>query len=247
MNRAKNAIAKINAGDKIVIHLLGNKVGRIGEVVRIETDQWKPLIPEGKQYPDGEMGRHILVRWDPLNAPQRSDSVIELPPKAQFTKGISRATICEIPDWKYRQIEKVVCNPKHWVPYASHVFAEEESISNYLGTHPENLEDGLQRNPDQQVREKIFRDKTRADVLLIDRNGKHVIIECKQGTPTPENVEQLRGYLKHGEKEFGYYPRGILLHGGTGTIPSDVKRQIRKKPRIEVVRYSFSVVFNQSE
>lgn len=241
MSAAKNACAAMRPGDKIAVQLLGNKVGRIGEIVRVEADKWRPLIPISKQHRYGEMGRHILVRWDLLNGPPSSEHVIELPPEARFTPGIRRATICRMPPALYRRIAKVAKDRRYWVHYSPHVFAEEQAISDYLATYPEKLEDGLQPHPSREVREKVFPDKTRADVLLLDRAGKPVIVECKQGTPTKENVDQLRSYLRHGCREFGNYPRGILVHGGAGTLLPVVRRAIRKRPRIEVVRYSLAV------
>lgn len=247
LSAAVNATEAMRPGDKIVVQLIGSKVGRIGEIVRVEVAAWRPLIPVSKVHPDGEMGRHILVRWDVVNGPPSSDLVIELPPEARFTPGIRRATICKMPAQMYRRIEKVYQDRKYWVPYAPHVFGEEKAISDYLATYPERFEDGLQPHPSRKVREKLFPDRTRADVLLIDRSGKPVIVECKQGTPNKEHVNQLRNYLKHGRREFGAYPRGILVHGGAGTLPSSVRREARKHPKIEVVRYSLAVGFHSAD
>ena len=247
LSAAVNATAAMQPGDKIIVQLIGSRVGRIGEIVRVEAAKWRPLITVSKVHPDGEMGRHILIRWDAINGPPSPDLVVELPPQARFTSGIRRATICRVPAPMYRRIEKAYRDRKFWAPYSPHVFAAEKSVSDYLATYPQRFEDGMQPHPSRKVREKLFPDKTRADVLLIDRHGNPVIIECKQGTLTKENVEQLRNYLRHGRKEFGSYPRGILVHGGASTLPSAVRRAIRKVPKIEVFRYTFEVGFQAGE
>lgn len=70
-SRARSALHKIEVGDCIIVSLRGNRVGRLGEVTgkAIEDNDWKPLVPLTKDYPDGEMGRRIFVRWDLNHGP----------------------------------------------------------------------------------------------------------------------------------------------------------------------------------
>ncbi|MGD0651277.1 MAG: hypothetical protein ABSA97_09090 [Verrucomicrobiia bacterium] len=247
-SRARNALKAMKVGDKIVVQLKHNRIGRIGEVTGLEVqdDQWNPLVPRSKKEPLGEMGRRILVRWDLVNGPLDPDLVVKLPPNARLTVGILRPTICELPPKLFWRIKKAAADKANWVGISSHVFRHEESISDFLGSFPHRLEDGLQPYPSMRVRESVFSDGTRSDVLLIDRNERPVIIECKQGTPTIANINQLREYLRRAGRVIGKKDRGILVHGGTGKLSRDVKRHSLKHPRIEIVRYSFDVNFEQT-
>jgi len=95
------------------------------------------------------------------------------------------------------------------------------------------------------VREKVFTDRTRADVLLLDRKERPVIVECKQGDPMPEYLTQLRGYMRKLQKETGQKKdvRGILVHGGSQKLRSEVVRAAGMAPRVEIVQYRLQVDF----
>ena len=246
-SRVRNALKAIEVGDKIVVQLNNNRVGRIGEVVRKEVGdkEWKPLVPVSRQESVGEMGRSIIVRWDLVNGPVDQDLVVELPPSARLTPGLVRPTICPLPRQMFKKIAAAVSDRKNWVSISSHAFSLEKSISDYLGTYPHRLEDGLQPYPSLKVRENVFADGTRSDVLLLDRNDKPVIVECKQNTPTIRDIEQLRGYLRKAGRVIGKKVRGILVHGGPAKLPANVKRHSRRHPRIEIIRYSVAVDFSQ--
>ena len=82
---------------------------------------------------------------------------------------------------------------------------------------------------------------SRSDVLLIDRNERPVVVECKQGAPALEHVRQIRNYMKNLCRETGKKPRGILVHGGARMLHRDVRREINQKPQIEAVQYSLKV------
>ncbi len=247
-SRARNALREIHPGDKIVVQLRGNRIGRIGEVVRLAVGdrEWDPLVPRSKREPIGEMGRRIIVRWDLVNGPTDPDLVVLLPPGARLTPGILRPTLCEMPRKLFKKIERAVADKSNWVPISAHVFRHEESISDFLGSYPHHLEDGLQPYPSLKVREAVFSDRTRSDVLLIDRAENPVIIECKQGSPTMANIDQLRGYLRKAARVIGKRVRGILVHGGAGKLSAQVRRHSLRHPRVEVVRYSIAVNFSQS-
>ena len=54
-SRVRNALKAVEIGDKVVVQLNHNRVGRIGEVIRKEVGdkEWTPLVPRSKQYPHG--------------------------------------------------------------------------------------------------------------------------------------------------------------------------------------------------
>ena len=77
-------------------------------------------------------------------------------------------------------------NSANWVSLLSH-FDYERALSGYIATYPHHLEDGLVPYPYHQVREKGFPDRTRLDVLLLDqKTGWPVVVECKQDAPRVE-------------------------------------------------------------
>lgn len=182
---ARNCIKRVQEGDFVVVQLRGNRVGRIGEVIRknVRDEEWQPLVPPSKEEQYGEVGRRILVRWDLTVGPFDPDMVVELPPSARLPKRVIRPTIREIDSSTFRLITESMQDDANWVSLLSH-FEYERSLSDYIGTFPHYLEDGLQPYPSAKVREKIFPDRTRSDVLLIDREGNPVVVECKQGSPT---------------------------------------------------------------
>lgn len=70
-NIARNALMKMEIGDRVAVALRGLRVGRIGEVTSkaVKDDEWNPLVPVGPGINFGEMGRRILVRWDLTTGP----------------------------------------------------------------------------------------------------------------------------------------------------------------------------------
>lgn len=62
-----------------------------------------------------------------------------------------------------------------------------------------------------------FSDRTRSDVILQDRHGVTVLVECKQHAPTIENVDQVLRYRHELKKTRGtsYAVRLMLVHGGS--------------------------------
>lgn len=82
---------------------------------------------------------------------------------------------------------------------------------------PNHLEDGLLPNPNSNIRERLFQDRTRLDVLLIDRANTPVISECKPHAPD-QKIKQLRRYMMLLREETGQVPRGILVHGGASKL-----------------------------
>ena len=69
--------------------------------------------------------------------------------------------------------------------------------------------------------------------------------------PTPQDVEQLRGYMRNAERlktglKVGKNIRGILVHGGARKLSADVRRESRRSPYVELVQFSVDVDFMSS-
>src|SRR6267154_844178 len=238
----RNALKQIQAGDWIMVQLKNHRVGRVGQVVskQIEDDQWTPLVPPTKAEPDGHMGRRINVRWSLDVGPFDPEMVVKLPDSKRLSSGSLRQTIAKLNHATFESVRTAMNDEINWRPLLSK-FAYEHSLSDYIATYPHRVEDGLQPYPSEKVREKVFKDRSRSDVLLIDRNEIPVVVECKQDSPTVEGVQQLRGYMKHLRHATGKHPRGILIHGGAIKLRKEVRREVNRKPRIEVLQYALSV------
>jgi hypothetical protein len=240
----RNALKQIQAGDWIMVQLKNHRVGRVGQVVNkeIEDGQWKPLVPGTKTEPNGHMGRRINVRWSLNVGPFDPEMVVKLPDTKRLSSGSARPTIAKIDRTTFDSVVGAMKDETNWRHLLSK-FTYERSLSDYIATYPHRVEDGLQPFPSEKVREKVFKDKSRSDVLLIDRKEIPVVVECKQDTPTVKNVHQLRGYMKNLRAVTGKKPRGILIHGGARKLRKEVRRAANHKPRIEVVQYSLNVEF----
>jgi len=241
----KNALNTIKPGHKIVAGLPGNRIGRIGEVFLNDTakDKWKPLYladradPKYKIWSEGYMGRKILVRWDLEHGPESPDLVVQLPKGFALGQGELHQVHCK----KVEKFEKIMTDQANWVGLVSS-FGYESALSDYIALYPHKLEDGLEPYPNERIREKILKGGKRLDVLLRDKVGKPVIVECKQGYPTVENIGQLRGYMT---KKIGEPARGILVHGGAGRVDPEVLHEA-KKFHINLIRYRLDVDFAPS-
>jgi hypothetical protein len=200
--RTRSALQKMEIGDCIVASLKGHRVGRLGQITgkAIEDTDWEPLVPCNPVQPEGEMGRRIFVRWDMTVGPEDRDLVVLLPQGTRFTGGELRPTISEIRSISYKRLVSATNDPANWQSLFAH-FDYEKALSGYLATYPHHLEDGLTQHPSEKVRERTFGDRSRSDVILLDRQERSVIVECKQGQPTVGDIEQLRGYLRHLLKE----------------------------------------------
>jgi hypothetical protein len=241
---ARAKLLQIAAGDFVVAALKGNRVGRLGKVteIHIEDDEWNPLVPVSKDRPKGDIGRRIYVRWDLTCGPDDRELVVSLPEGARFKLGELRPTVSEIKSRTLKQLRATMNDPANWVGLTA--FKYEKALSDYIAAYPHRLEDGLVPYPNKRVREKVFTDSTRVDVLLIDRNGKPVIVECKQGSPTRNHLKQLRGYMKLLQKETGQKDvRGILVHGGSRKLSQEVIMAATLTPQVEIVQYLLRVDF----
>jgi hypothetical protein len=240
----RNALKQIQEGDWTLVQLKNHRVGRVGQVVKkeIEDGQWNPLVPRSQADRDGEMGRRINVRWSLDIGPFDPEMVVKLPDSKRLSSGSARQTIAKIDRTTFETVVGAMKDEINWRHLLSK-FRFERSLSDYIATYPHRVEDGLQAYPSEKVREKVFPDGSRSDVLLIDRNEIPVVVECKQSTPTVENVQQLRGYMQNLRVATGKNPRGILVHGGARKLRKEVRREVNLKPRIEVVQYALSVGF----
>lgn len=243
--KARNALKEVRPGDNIVVALRGHRVGRIGQVteVQVADNQWNPLVPKNKDYPHGEMGRRILVRWNLTVGPDDRDMVVQLPEGTRLSQGELRPTIARVNSVSEDKLLDAMNDPANWVGLLTH-FDYERALSGYIAAYPHRLEDGLLPHPNERVRERIFADRTRSDVLLEDRRGSPVVVECKQGSPTVANINQLRKYMAHLKKETGSVARGILVHGGSRKLSPEVATEAAHEPAVEIVQYELTVGFS---
>jgi hypothetical protein len=248
---ARQNLLRIQPGDKVIVQLKNWRVGRIGTVLHseIEDAQWTASVPaQGDDI--GEMGRRVQVRWDLTTGPLTPTFVAELPPEARPNPRIWRMTLSPVPDAPFSLMAKALEEQENWVSLVPG-FASERALSEYIAASPHLIEDGLVPYPSAAAREFVFPDRTRLDVLLLDKNENVVIVECKQGAPTAQNLAQLRGYMRNAEKlrtglKVGKNIRGILVHGGARKLSAEVRKDSKLAPQIELVQFSVSVGFTPS-
>jgi len=148
------------------------------------------------------------------------------------------------------KIAAAFSNEANWTAVHSQ-FASERAISEYINAFPHLLEDGLRPYPTVKTREFAFSDKRRSDVLLLDRQGRLVIVECKQNSPSEADVNQLRHYMTMARKEIlgsksKTTIRGVLIHGGSRMLSDAIMQLARTEPKIEIIRFAVSVDFASS-
>jgi len=244
---ARNAINEMKPGDFVVVALRGHRVGRLGQITgkAIQDDEWNPLVPKGPEMPEGEMGRRIHVRWELTTGPENQDLVIQLPEGKTFSSGELRPTVSRIYSMTVEKLRQHMNDQTNWVSLLGK-FGYEKALSDYIANYPNHLEEGLLPHPNSKIRERVFNDKSRLDVLLIDKNSLPVVVECKQHSPSVNDIAQLRHYIGRLRKETGELARGILVHGGAQKIPADLIIEAKKEPPVEVVSYSLEVNFRPS-
>jgi hypothetical protein len=249
---ARRAAGRVNPGDRIIVQLSESRVGRIGTVtqVRISDVDWNPTVPVDAKHPEGEMGRRIDVRWDLHVGPVSPSAVAKLPVEASFRGRALRSTIVRLNEETANRIQRALADEVNWTAVHSR-FASERAISEYINSFPHLLQDGLRPYPSLKTREFVFSNKRRSDVLLLDRDARLVIVECKQGAPCKEDINQLRHYmtlarneiLKPGSKRM---IRGILVHGGSRKVEDAVMKFAAITPIVELIRYAVDVDFASS-
>lgn len=243
--RARNTLSKIQIGDAIIVALQDNTVGRIGFVTGLtwQDTNWRPLVPRSKQYPDGEMGRRVEVRWDLTTGPMDRSVVVQLPEGFRFNAGESRQAIGQVRTHPLEDFQQAMNDEANWVGIQTK-FKHESALQAYIYTYPHHLEDGFSVHPDLKVREKVFDDRKRADVLLIDREENAVVVECKRDAPSVSAVHQLRHYMSKLKEETRKQPRGILVHGGSRKLSDAVRQEANRSPVVQIVRYDLKVDFD---
>jgi len=241
----RNALKKIEADDLIIVALPGRRVGRIGKVLKQFADQWEPLVVGDKRYKDGEeQGRRIFVRWETeFGAPEEPDLVAQLPTGVDMGRG----ALTRVNHHKIEWFRKVIANPANWVRLIG-LFGYERSLSEYIASYPDMLKPGLvpytsQRIPIKKIREYVFQDRSRADVLLRDGDAKPVVVECKQGSPDEQAIGQVRRYIKRLKDKTREQASGILVHGGARIVDKKVWIEAKKFPRVEIIHYDLKVEF----
>ena len=247
---ARNSIKKMAIGDYVIVALKNNRVGRIGQITgkAIGDNEWDPLVPKVPKSSDmryGEMGRRILVRWELTTGPDNQDLVVQLPEGNRFNNGELRLTVAQIFSMTVDKLRTLMNDQENWVNLLGK-FGYEKALSDYIGNYPNRLEDGLLPHPNLKIRERVFKDRRRSDVLLIDKDKKSVVVECKQHSPSVNDINQLRHYMKLLQKEAEEVPRGILVHGGAPKIPREVIKKAKKGPPVEIISYSIEVNFRKS-
>ena len=248
--QCKNIFKKIKIGDYIIAALHNNKMGRIGTIIELAVDDkdWNPIVPKSKDRKDGNMGRRILVRWDLLNGPEDPDIVIKMPKSKQFNNGELRPTMSQIRSLSINEIIDIAKDESNWVG-TSDKFSYEKALSDYIANNPHRLEDGLMPYPDAKVREKVFDDKSRLDILLMDNDNNPVVVECKQNPATKIDIEQLLHYMGKIKKETCKKPRGILIHGGAPSLKDISETKVNKYMKthnIQIRNYRLDVEFRNS-
>lgn len=244
---ARKAIQQMQVGDHVVVALRGNRVGRVGQITEkaIEDREWDPFVPPSSDFRTGDKGRRVLVRWDLTIGPDSQDLVVQLPQGGRFSTDELRPTVSQIRSRTLESLKSDMSNPSNWVNLLGG-FRYEKALSDFLANYPGRLEDGLLPYPETKIRERVFPDKTRLDVLLIDEEGRPVIVECKQHAPSARDVQQLRHYMSLLQRETRKNPRGILVHGGATKLAESVIIEARKEPRVEVISYGLDVQFRPS-
>lgn len=252
----RETLGRVRPRDYVIAYLGKNRLGRLGQITELPS-KWNPLIPARTVYKKGKepvheigaFGRRILVRWDLTVGPSAPDIFVNLPKNSAFP---TRGAICQVQKLKLHDLKRILDNEKEWFPLGNR-FQYEKSLSDFIADHPGRLEYGLVPHPDLAVREYVFfqekhsDERKRSDVLLMDRHNNHVIVECKQGDPTRDCIEQLLGYMGRLKRKLKLqkWPRGILVHGGTANIVPPVDKMARRH-NIQIVRYHLDVAFQRS-
>ena len=244
--RTKKVLDQIKEEDIVVAALPGRRIGRLGTVIRkeIETDQWDALVPPTPEEEEGLFGRRILVRWDLEHCPDDLDMAVRLPEGFGFNTRETRYPVALVKSQTTKDLEKVMADPANWVGLVGR-FGYERALSDYIALYPHRLEDGLMPYPNEKVRERVFKNKSRLDVLLRDKYEKPVIVECKQESPTVENIKQLLGYMRRAKEVTHESARGILVHGGALKVDRKAWKEARSHG-IRIYQYKLDVDFAPS-
>lgn len=117
-----------------------------------------------------------------ITEPDDRDEVVLLPQGRRFTSGELRPTIAEIKSQTLDNLRKTMNDPANWESLFAR-FDYEQALSGYIATYPHNLEDGLTVHPTLKVRELPFMDRTRSDVILLDRHDARLWSSASRASP----------------------------------------------------------------
>jgi hypothetical protein len=242
---ARNALHEMKAGDPIVAVLPDGRIGRVGEIVRLEVAdaEWNPIVPRSSSLPNGENGRRILLRWD-LSIGSMDPNVVAQLPRGR--RNFGQNTITRLSRTIFDELCATAKNPDNWVSLHA-TFDVEAALSDYIAMHPHRLEDGLVTHPALPVREFQINAKSRIDVVLQDRSGQVVLVECKQDGVTSAHLDQVNRYLGDFRVRYPEWekPRGILVHGGARMVSSNL-RDYAAKLGIALAHHDLRVDFSVS-
>ena len=198
----RNKLARMQKGDRIVVRLPGNRIGRIGEIVdmRVRDEDWDPVIEPTENLTGGEQGRQILVRWDLRRGPRDREWACTLPEETRLSRGKLRRAIAELTSAEFHRLGVAV--------------------------------------------EHVTRRKGRLDVLLQDEARRPVVVECKRGAPSTDDLDQLSSYARQMQDDLGQTPRGVLVFGGSSNVSERVRDAARDKG-IELFAYTLDVGFQR--
>lgn len=243
-----NNCLRMMPGDWIAATLPNGRVGRLGRVFRvaIEDHEWNPIVLPSKRLPLGENGRRIEVRWDLTVGPQDPSQVVLLPKESQFIGGQIRGTVRQLPLNRVSALKATMNDSRHWVSLAS-AFNLETALSAYIALHPHRLEDGLTSHSSFGSTEAGVADGGRIDVLLEDRDGRTVVVECKQGAATVDACKQALRYRRQIEPLVSVpnEVRAIVVHGGTRRVAPEVVK-FAEVNKVELVYFELAVSFANS-
>lgn len=245
--KMRNSLAAMRPGDIVVAMLPDARVGRIGEIVRMEIEdhQWSPIIQRKAAMPFGENGRRILVRWNLVLGPENFDTVTRLP---KGLRNFGQHAISWLDEGRYMHLAAAVADARNWEPFYGN-FRFETALSDYIAMHPYRLQDGLRINRDvKKFRECSLSSGGRIDVVLEDRARVPVLVECKQEGVVESHIHQLTNYLKKFHDDYPYLPvpRGILVHGGSRRVDAKL-RDLANDQGISLVHHELRVDFLASD
>lgn len=250
-SRVRACLGRMKRGDRIVVQLPGNHVARVGHVVStrgIADEVWNPTVPRvpgsrKRLERDGEMGRRIAVRWSRVG-PTDPDLITVLPDEAQLSVPVRMAPLVRLKPEAYKRIRAAMQANDNWVRVVPE-FKHESALSDYIAVNPTRLGSGMRAFPAKSVREHVFRNGKRSDVLLVDRSDYLVVVECKQGPAEVAHLRQLHGYMRRARELRRGKVRGILVHGGPRRIARGV-REAAKRLGITTFQHSLAIDFDET-
>jgi len=242
----RNKLERMQEGDRVVVRLSGNRIGRVGEIVdiRVRDEDWDPVVRPTPNEDAWEQGRRILVRWNLTLGPRDREWACTLPEATRLSRGKLRRAIAELSEDEFDKLEEALRDPENWAPITGR-FLYERGLRDYIATFPDRLEEGFRPYPDAKVVERVTSQKGRIDVFLQDAAQRPVVVECKRGAPSEHDVGQLSEYVEDVELELGQKPRGILVFGGSPNVSEEV-RAAANEAGVELFAYTLEVRFLRS-